>query len=356
MRIAFLCFIFLAPIFVMGQLSEPMIPYYKNGLWGFADTTGQVKVEPIYTNVTPFDEYNRSMIEAKTNRGYGRGIINREGVVVIEPKYVYVKVLNEELCEVQKGSNKALFKNEKAITKFDYKSLNIVKDDIIKALKKPYDSEDINTTGFLRVQGDSTVMVIPHKYNMLFYEEEKDAVVGIIDRRSRQESYYFTLKGDPISKDAYEALEPKMELMTVTEPPRSKRDTDRPDSQVKKIESIKPLYDSIKETEIAGKYIVRSEDLFGLMDEDGEFIIPLENTKLTLEGNIKKYFILTKDNENIALDANSLQPLEIPSGFHLTSGMIELDGIYLFRLSSKEDRRARMVYLSTSGVQFFEIN
>ena len=348
--------VLLLPLIGMSQSSEPLIPYYKDGLWGFADSTGQIKVEPIYTNVTPFDEYNRSMIEAKTKKGYERGVLSREGKVVIEPKYVYVKVLNDELCEVQKGSSKALFKNGKPITKFEYKSLSIVRDDIIKAVKQPYDSEDINTVGFLRIQGDSTIIVIPHRYNNLFYEEEKDVVVGIIDKISRQETYYFTLEGVSVSKEAYEVMEPKMEVMTVRDPLNFERNTSREDIQINKIESIKPAFDEIKETKIKGKYIVRSKELFGLIDEDGEFIIPLKNTRLTLEGQGKMCFMLTRDNDNIALDADSLQQVEIPDGFSLISGMIELDGLDLFRLRPMEDRRTRIVYLSTNGVQFFEIN
>ena len=55
----------------------------QNGKWGFADKSGNIKVECIYDKVTDLNKYGFAGIRL----GNKWGVVNKSGEIIVEPKY-----------------------------------------------------------------------------------------------------------------------------------------------------------------------------------------------------------------------------------------------------------------------------
>lgn len=69
-----------------------LIPYAKNGEWGYSDTLGKIICEPKFDSVSLFEVWHNTHAIIKKGNKYG--IIDKDFNLVVEPKYKYLKGTN----------------------------------------------------------------------------------------------------------------------------------------------------------------------------------------------------------------------------------------------------------------------
>ncbi len=73
-----------------------LIPFRKDSLWGYANESGKIVVEPKYSNTKLFYKSKFSFLENKTDANKViYGIINSNGNVIVEPKYSNIILLKD---------------------------------------------------------------------------------------------------------------------------------------------------------------------------------------------------------------------------------------------------------------------
>ena len=82
------------------QKSILLIPYTENGLWGFADTTGTIRIEPIYQHVDPFGGSNLTRVQAKDDHC---GLIDKTGKIVEPMIHKGIYVCGNDIFGLPKG-------------------------------------------------------------------------------------------------------------------------------------------------------------------------------------------------------------------------------------------------------------
>lgn len=70
---------------MIAQHNEVLIPYRKGKLWGVADTTGKVVIEPLYDKIKP-DSYVKNCRVEKDGKW---GVVTNEGELIIDFKFDY---------------------------------------------------------------------------------------------------------------------------------------------------------------------------------------------------------------------------------------------------------------------------
>lgn len=82
-RLLILFLLTLQSLHLAAQQLPELIPYRKGKLWGFADSTGKIRIEPQWDGVEFFEgDY------AHISAGGKNGLINRKGEVVVKPDYL----------------------------------------------------------------------------------------------------------------------------------------------------------------------------------------------------------------------------------------------------------------------------
>lgn len=120
------CFIIL--LFSTGlSNAQELIPYRKGSLWGFSNEKAEIVIQPTYEYV---DFFNEDL--AVVGKDYKFGFINKQGKVVIPVKYEVASDFKKGVAAVMlEGKYGLVGKNGKSLTKFIYEqyafSTNYVK-------------------------------------------------------------------------------------------------------------------------------------------------------------------------------------------------------------------------------------
>ncbi len=100
MKISQLIILFLATCFVSFSQSLPdRIPFFKDGLWGFCDSTMKLTIPCKYLKVQPFNGNYAAVLDSFAYWGF----INKAGEEVLPPKYEEVAGFVDNYCRVKSG-------------------------------------------------------------------------------------------------------------------------------------------------------------------------------------------------------------------------------------------------------------
>jgi hypothetical protein len=291
-----------------GFSSNPLIPYRVKDTWGYADTTGKIKIAPVFALVNFFN-HGWAKVMRFNGRDIFYGLINQQGKTIIPAAYNRLVIANYAPLGSKEG-----FRNIIAHTGRYLSGLYSL------------------PSGRLLL--DTIYSRVECTYNNLFIVETSDRKYGVFSAASRkwiaQPVYghvYITLEGKqvkvyqgndlyaiavlpggpgPLTKDTLPAPEPPPEVERVAEvkaaadttavvqertAPRASRDTFAEQHAARLYrengkygfrftgrfagDTIPPMYDSIDRAgESEGEVIARKNGQWGVVNSRNEVVVP----------------------------------------------------------------------------------
>jgi len=114
-------------VFLFGNLfaqNQILVPYRKGGLWGYADTTGKVLIEPQFLRPVAFKN-DQAYIETIN----GIGVINTNGNFLVEPNFTEIIPLFDSIYYCKYKDNYGLMHaNKDTMAPFIYWRKSFVSD------------------------------------------------------------------------------------------------------------------------------------------------------------------------------------------------------------------------------------
>ena len=83
--------VFMLYSFKQGLLAQELIPFESNGLYGYKNELGEVRIEPQYQYARKFNENYAVVVQNDS-----LGIIDRQNKQIIPPKYEYLRYVGNE--------------------------------------------------------------------------------------------------------------------------------------------------------------------------------------------------------------------------------------------------------------------
>lgn len=242
--------------------------FIKNGLWGAINTSGNIAIESQFKSLSEFTN-GTAIAETET----GQGIVNRNGVFILEPKYGIFR-FEEKHPDVylitDKNSNKhGIFYNGRIVLPMKYSQFPLY--DNFPFVNSGRETVNVQT-------GELFEYCIPNGGIMICVKD------GI--------SYYYTIKGEPIDKNKYKRSSKGVLLFQ--------------DKTTKKY-GFKDLNGKVL---IEAKYNVYDDiwldDRVILYNDDGEVVVNNEGKIILSNKNVRGYssegkYIWDKDDDNSTL-------------------------------------------------------
>lgn len=235
----------------MEQARTFYFPIYRNKLWGYADSTGYVRIEPLYESEQYF--YSNYAIVEKNGKF---GVINKSGKTVIYFSFDEIEELDNGYFIVKREDKYGVINIAgNYVLKCLYDDIKNFDEDLIAAKKD-------NLYGFYDKSGK---LIIPHKYLDAYSFKYNTGIVSY-----QKDQYQFIDRADnKIGSTVFEWIEPFKSNITRV---RSETGFGLADKSGKIIlnpeyQLIIPLADS--------SYLLVKENKCGFADRLGQIIIPL---------------------------------------------------------------------------------
>jgi hypothetical protein len=170
-RILILFLLTLQTLQLAAQPLPELIPYRKGKLWGFADSTGKIRIEPQWGGVHFFEgDY------ARISAGGKNGLINRKGEVVVKPDYLIGEEIAPGYYCIGREQKGVINRKGQVIIKPVYESVMEIAPGYFRV--KRYNED---RTGILVGLVDSTGKeLLPASYYSIEYAEIPDPALFIL--------------------------------------------------------------------------------------------------------------------------------------------------------------------------------
>jgi hypothetical protein len=278
-----------------------LIPYRVKELWGFSDTLGNVKVQPIYKKLIQFYYYDNGKANFVMKGDKNLVVVNQDQKVVM-PETVsanYDSISTHSYypnhVHIYKDGYLGVYKNGKEIIKPIYRSIG----------SEPNESFIVSQKGLFGLFNGTGKMIIPAEYRHI--EPSWDDVtetnfVWVAESGSGKKRFSDLRIPQPKSDDEIEIVEKRMGGQTI------EGDTEVP-------AHIKTKYDKVERETGYNIYYVKREGLTGVFDgnTNSEIIaLQYENIRLVSIENNGKIFLVSKNGlSGLVRSGNTiLVPLE----------------------------------------------
>jgi len=343
---------------------EPRIPYLKNGSWGFADSSAQIIVEPKYISVNRFSHNGTALVTVETDRGYKRGLIDKEGNTLVDPKYDLCESLGEGYYSVAKGGSRALFKGNEALTKFKYKRIKKIKGHELIAAEIKHSEDGFGKYwGLLAIENNELQLIIQHKYSVVNFDPELRIVYAITVKDPENTCEYYDLNGDRVLEEEFPAA-PQVEQEL--EPIPNHRSEKELQGMKVRNESVQIMqkefdkwvgdYDQVVAFGALNRYIVKKDNKFGLINALEETLLDIEYDEISQMRPESKFLFIKKGDMKTAMDGNLLELIFPWGAYNLFGGSTFFDGFEVFHVfADRNYGGTRTIYIAPDGTQFYEL-
>jgi serine/threonine protein kinase len=243
-----------------------LVPYRKGKLWGFSDKDGKILIEPKYDYADPFED-------GMANVKYGKktGFVDQTGREIIVNKYDYVLGFSEGLATAKKGDLYGFIdKNFQEVIPFKYHSVSSFNEGLAGVCI------EYQKCGFINKSGQE---VIPFQYSFAGRFSEGVTCVGDSGKYSLIDSTGIKMVNS-ILEDCVGASENSMGV-------KLNGKWGFIDPRLRMLAYITPSnFDEVSPFS-EGLARVKKEGKVGFINKSGEFVIPLKFEKRFSPNQIK---------------------------------------------------------------------
>jgi len=353
-----------------------LVPYRDKNLWGFSDTLGNVKVQPVYKKLVNLYYYNDAKANFVMKGDKNLVVVNQDGKLVlpetVSANYdsISVHVYYPDHVHVHKNGKLGVYKNGREIFPPIYHGI----------LPMPNGSFQVVENNLYGLYNSAGKLIIPVKYSsidLLWNESTDDKIVWLATTASEEKK--FTDVRIPEPYDApYELAEKRLAdeevIADASIPERIQSQYDKitaePDYGIYYVkrgdlmgvydgiadkEIIAPQYESISLVSVENSknvYGVRQNGKLGMVRADNSVVVPIEFDKITPDRNLGG-FVLIKDGKKGFYVRNTTYPYIKP----LYNEFIEKEQIPVSRKWSfglfKVKTDGGEGFVGENGVKFF---
>lgn len=297
MKIFFTFIFFIFSLSAYAQDKEILIPYKKGNLWGFADTTGNIRVKPQFDSVDFFDRNNL----AKVIKNNLTGFIDKTGNVLVPVQFTSCKSIPDFLFIVEKEGKFGIIdtsENYIADVKFDL---------IRRVGSKTFVAQNNNQFGAFEIVENKFNTIIDIHYESIKYYDYGVYKRFVCDAQGVQ--YLFNSKGEKIGEqkiiDDNTTSEPESKFFILHDDSPSEYPQFETIYHNKKkgliiktkstkigigeygqiiVDTIDARYDSVNAMHwYRNCYVVQNKNKWGAVNSEGEIVIDLKFSDIDIE-------------------------------------------------------------------------
>ena len=308
-----------------------LVPYRVKNLWGFSDTLGNVKVEPVYKELVTLYYYDDGKANFVMKGDKNPVVVNQQGKIVI-PESVSANYDSISLhdyypnhVQVHRNGKLGVYKSGREIIPPIYHAIG----------PSPNDSFEVVDNNLHGLYNGGGKLIIPVKYSgiELLWSESTPTKIVWLAKTAWEEKKFTDIRIPEIDDAPYELLEKRLaadEIIadaTIPERIQSQYDkvTAEPDYAIYYVKrgDLTGIYDGIADKEIIAPqyetislvsvendrkiFGVKQNGKLGMVRADNSIVVPIEFDRISPDRNLGG-FVLVKDGKKGFYLRNTIYP------------------------------------------------